>query len=370
MKFLYCIQNKTLEDVLRKNKVINKNSEIIRSKKELSYKKVCEIEPDFIMFPHWSYMVPDQIINNYKCICFHSSPLPLGRGGSPIQNMILEGFEETQVCSLLMERELDAGPIYLRTKVNLTGNLDEILIRIYDAIAKQIKVFKRKELIPKLQKGKTHKFKRLTIKDNVINFNKDINSIFDQIRMLDSDLYPDPFINNGDYLINFSNAKLNDESIIANVKINRKVSIRCSNLKDSKEIWEWRNDPVTRSMYRNKAYVSFEEHMKWYRSKLKDKKCSFFIGEAFGVNAGVVRIDVIKNVGEVSININPKLRGLSLSGTLLKDSINSFISETSVSKLVANIDKKNKASIKIFNNVGFKLFKSNKHINTYRMGFE
>ena len=59
---------------------------------------------------------------------------------------------------------------------------------------------------------------------------------------------------------------------------------------------------------------------------------------------------LIKNVGEVSININPKLRGLSLSGTLLKDSINSFISETSVSKLVANIDKKNKASIKIFNN--------------------
>ena len=94
------------------------------------------------MFPHWSHMVPDSITKKYTCICFHSAPLPYGRGGSPIQNMIKRGFKETEVCSLKMEKELDSGPIYLRSKVRLSGNLDNILIRIYEAIASQIKIIK------------------------------------------------------------------------------------------------------------------------------------------------------------------------------------------------------------------------------------
>ena len=88
MKILYCIQNDLVEDVLKRKRLINKNSLIIRNKKELTFNKVRKIDPDFIMFPHWSYLVPEKIVNDFKCICFHSSPLPYGRGGSPIQNMI------------------------------------------------------------------------------------------------------------------------------------------------------------------------------------------------------------------------------------------------------------------------------------------
>ena len=63
MKILYCIQNKILEDVLLKNRIINKISEIIRNKNELTHKKVSAFNPDYIMFPHWSYMVPENILN-------------------------------------------------------------------------------------------------------------------------------------------------------------------------------------------------------------------------------------------------------------------------------------------------------------------
>ena len=370
MKILYCIQNKILEDVLRKNRVINKNSEIIRDRKELTYKKVNQIKPDFIMFPHWSYIVPENIFKNYNCICFHSAPLPFGQGGSPIQNMIIRGFNETEVCSLRMEKELDAGPVYLRTKVKLFGTLDEILIRIYKAIAEQIKIFKRKELSPQIQQGDPYKFQRLSIKDNLINFNDDLNGIFNQIRMLDSALYPNPFAQSGDHMIDFSKAKLNDNFISAKVKIYRKISLRSVSLRDSQEIWEWRNDTFTRSMFRNKSYVKYEKHLEWFRSKLKDKNCSFYMGEAFGINAGIVRIDIEKSIGEVSINMNPRVRGLSLSTTLLKDATHSFNAKNPLNQLIANIDKKNKASIKIFKSVGFLLQKSEKNINTYRMKFE
>ena len=164
MKILYCIQNTLIEEVLKKKRIINKNSLIIRDRKELTYKKALQINPDFIMFPHWSYIVPKKIVNNFNCICFHSSPLPYGRGGSPIQNMIKRGYKNTEVCSLLMEEELDTGPIYIRSKVKLSGSLDEILIRIYEAIANQIKIIKNKNIVPKFRPEKSISLKDLAQK--------------------------------------------------------------------------------------------------------------------------------------------------------------------------------------------------------------
>lgn len=370
MRILYCVQNKILEDVLRKNRIINKNSLILRKKKDLTYKKVKEVNPDYIMFPHWSYIVQDKIIDNFKCICFHSSPLPYGRGGSPIQNMILRGFKETEVCSLLMKKELDAGPVYLRSKVKLSGSLDEILLRIYGAVADQIKIFKSKNITPKDQSGEVYKFRRLNLKDNNINFKDSLESIYDQIRMLDSDIYPAAYSKLGHYILDFKNAKLEKDVIKASVEIKRKISLRKVKLSDCREIWKWRNDPQTRSMFINKDFILYDDHLKWFKSKLGNKNCYFYIGEFFGINAGIVRIDLVKGVGDISININPKLRGMSLSETLLNDAIKTFNLEKQNCLLTANINKKNQASIKIFTSLGFKIEKSSKTINTYSLSFD
>ena len=68
--------------------------------------------------------------------------------------MISLGFKHTEVCSLLMEKDLDAGPILLdESKTN--GSLDDILERIYVVISAQIKQFKKKKKIfPKHRKAK------------------------------------------------------------------------------------------------------------------------------------------------------------------------------------------------------------------------
>jgi len=371
MKILYCIQNTILEEVLKKKRIINKNSLIIRDRKELTYKKVLQINPDFIMFPHWSYIVPKNIVNDFNCICFHSAPLPYGRGGSPIQNMIKRGYQNTEVCSLLMEEELDTGPIYLRSKVRLSGSLDEILLRIYEAVADQIKIIKNKNIVPKIQIGKEYVFKRLNSKDNQVNFKDSIENIYDQIRMLDSSIYPNAFLGSGNYFIDFKNARFRDkDSLIAEVVIKRKITIRKAKISDSKSIWQWRNDPLTRSMFINKDYIEYKDHLKWFKSKLKDKKSFIYIGQAFGKSVGMVRIDVSKNIGEISININPEYRGISLSETLLSDAIQTFRKKKPNCELVANIDKKNTASIKIFRGIGFIRQKSSKNIYSYRLNFE
>ena len=111
-----------------------KNVFFIKDKNKLNLKKLKKIKPTKIFFPHWGFKVPDEIIKNYECICFHTAPLPFGRGGSPIQNLILKGFLTSPVCALKMTDTIDGGPIYLKRNVSLKGNLSEIFNRISDVI--------------------------------------------------------------------------------------------------------------------------------------------------------------------------------------------------------------------------------------------
>ena len=72
------------------------NFTLIKSKKELSYNKIQKINPSIIFFPDWSWKVPEKIVKNFKCVCFHEAPLPKFRGGSPLQNQIIRGKTKTK----------------------------------------------------------------------------------------------------------------------------------------------------------------------------------------------------------------------------------------------------------------------------------
>ena len=90
------VKNKFVRIFLKKK---NKNKFIIISKKkDLNLSNLNKINPKIIFFPHWSHIVSEKIIIKYKCICFHTSPLPYGRGGSPIQNLILKKNLKNHQC--------------------------------------------------------------------------------------------------------------------------------------------------------------------------------------------------------------------------------------------------------------------------------
>ena len=52
--------------------------------------------------------------------------LPYGRGGSPLQNLIMMGKRNTKLTAFKCVKKLDSGPIYLKKKLSLDGNLEEI----------------------------------------------------------------------------------------------------------------------------------------------------------------------------------------------------------------------------------------------------
>ena len=216
-----CSKNWFLRDKKVQKFLKEKNVFLIENKNKLTLKYLSKIKPKYIFFPHWSFIIKKNILNKYTCICFHSTALPFGRGGSPIQNLIKRDFKNTKICALKMENKIDAGPIYLKENLNLNGNLSEIFEKISIKVLIMINKICKKKIRPKKQTGEPLYFKRLEIKDNLIDFNKDLKKIFNQIRMLDDPLYPKSFINVGKYKIKFFNAKIKNKMIRVNAEIGK-----------------------------------------------------------------------------------------------------------------------------------------------------
>lgn len=211
-------------DELRK-KIKNKKIFFIKKKKDLTFNKVAKINPDLIFIPHWHWKISDDIISRFVCVGFHSAPLPIGRGGSPIQNLIIRGFRSTQVCSFRMNNKFDAGDVYLRTPLSLAGTGTIIFEKLYKIIKKQIIQLSKKLPKPKPQRGKPVFYKRRKPEQSEIDFSNKIIRIYDQIRMLDVNFknFPKSFISKGKYKIQLDSAKLSKdkEAIHGNFKISK-----------------------------------------------------------------------------------------------------------------------------------------------------
>ena len=91
-----------------------------------------EIQPDIIFFIGWSWIVEQDIIDNYPCICLHPSPLPKYRGGSPIQHQKINGEKESAVTLFEMDGGIDTGDILYQESFSLDGDLKDIFNRIVE----------------------------------------------------------------------------------------------------------------------------------------------------------------------------------------------------------------------------------------------
>lgn len=193
---------------------------VISKKEDLNYEDIQHFNPDYIFFPHWSYLIPESIFTDFECVVFHMTDLPFGRGGSPLQNLISRGIKETKISSLSVQKELDAGPIYLKENLNLCGTAEEIFIRASKIIFnKMITYIIENKPIPQEQQGEVVEFKRRRPEDGKLLPTMSLEEMYDYIRMLDGEGYPPAFMKFGNYKLNFSRASLKNGKIVADVEI-------------------------------------------------------------------------------------------------------------------------------------------------------
>ena len=181
----------------------------------LSVDLVRSLKPRYVFFPHWSWKVPKVILAVTECVCFHMTDVPFGRGGSPLQNLIVRGHTETKVSALRMVSETDAGPVYMKRALSLEGAAQEIFVRCARTVFEMIGeiVVDRPEPIP--QTGAPVVFSRRRPSESRLPHGGSFRAVYDHIRMLDAEGYPNACLDYGEFRIEFRGARFRDGKLEA-----------------------------------------------------------------------------------------------------------------------------------------------------------
>ncbi len=134
MKVVYCAYREwalsPITFIEDQGKALHQNFELARVNKPEELAANLSSEVAIIFFIGWSWIVPKAVVNDYMCICFHPSQLPKYRGGSPIQNQIIDGLKVSAGTFFKMTSDIDTGPIYSQETLELDGDLSDIFSRM------------------------------------------------------------------------------------------------------------------------------------------------------------------------------------------------------------------------------------------------
>lgn len=196
---------------------------LITDPRALTIERLEHINPRYIFFPHWSWIVPKDILQVFECVCFHMTDVPYGRGGSPLQNLIIRGHTQTKLTALRMVEDLDAGPVYGKLPLCLEGRADDIYYRVSDLCYELVRSIVHQRSTPEPQIGEVVCFPRRKPEQSELPKEGELDKLYDHIRMLDAESYPKAFIEYGNHFLEFSHAELIDGRLEAKVTLTKKT---------------------------------------------------------------------------------------------------------------------------------------------------
>lgn len=152
----------------------------------------------------YSQILSSEDRNRFRSVVVvHESPLPKGRGWSPMTWRVLGGFKEMTLTLFEAADDVDSGNIYLQSRVALTGNeLIEDLRRIQASnsfllIEEYLSSFPEILGRGRSQVGEPTYFPKRRPIDSRCSPASTIDEIFDLLRVSDPDKYPVTFEKNG-----------------------------------------------------------------------------------------------------------------------------------------------------------------------------
>jgi RimJ/RimL family protein N-acetyltransferase len=137
-----------------------------------------------------------------------------------------------------------------------------------------------------------------------------------------------------------------------------KVKLRKAGESDVNITYKWATEPLIRAYSFNQKFISNEEHTLWFKTKITDTNCLYFIAFNENDNIGSIRFDIREKDAIISYLIDPKYHGqgfgliiLSLGIDYLSNAIRT--NSLNIQKIIGYVLKSNIASIKSFERLGF-----------------
>ena len=151
-----------------------------------------ELEPELIVVVAYGKILPKYVLDfpKYGCINAHASILPKYRGAAPIQRSIIDGDTETGVSVMKMDVGLDTGDVMLVERVPILENdnfediHDKLVVAGATGLLKAIELFKNRKATFTPQNENFTYAEKITKADCLINFDRSVKEVHNQIRGL------------------------------------------------------------------------------------------------------------------------------------------------------------------------------------------
>ncbi len=132
------------------------------------------------------------------------------------------------------------------------------------------------------------------------------------------------------------------------------LKLRRACQEDCQLLWEWSNDPEVRAVSFSSEPIPWEDHVKWFQSRLNSPHSIFYIGVDINeLSIGQIRYDIKGNEAIISICIDRKYRNQGYGCNLIILGCKKMFIESSVTVIHAYIKAQNQPSIKAFRRAGF-----------------
>ncbi|PKH50415.1 hypothetical protein CXF68_06770 [Tenacibaculum sp. Bg11-29] len=146
--------------------------------------------------------------------------------------------------------------------------------------------------------------------------------------------------------------------VVIHSKINKEyLYFREAKFDDADDYFKWLNDSEVRNQSYNSNKVNFEDHVKWFKSKIKDSKTLLLIFQnSEKQNIGQIRIQKTEErEALIGLSIDKKHRGNNYASKALKIASEYFLGLNPNFIINAFIKIENTKSEKAFKNSGFEL---------------
>lgn len=134
----------------------------------------------------------------------------------------------------------------------------------------------------------------------------------------------------------------------------QQLHFRYASEADTDLYYNWSNDALVRKNSYNQDSIAYEQHVKWFLSKLKSEACHFYLFfNTENVAVGQVRIDKPGDEVVIGISIDADFRGRSYGPEMLTSACRAYFGKHADARIIAYIKIKNAASFTIFSKAGF-----------------
>ena len=124
----------------------------IRKEPEIQ-EKLKNLAPDFFVTFAFGQILSQEVLDipKYETINLHASLLPKYRGANPLQRAIIDGENQTGICTMITELGLDCGDVCLKEPIEISQTLN--CVQLFDIVSEKSPEMIEKTLIGLVDKS-------------------------------------------------------------------------------------------------------------------------------------------------------------------------------------------------------------------------